>query len=192
MKTISIFASILFSLFALNTSAQNSAVASQTIKVWGNCGMCKTTIEKAAKKAGTTSASWDKDTKELQVSYDTTKTSSQRIQMAIAKAGYDTQDLTGDNSAYNKLPACCHYDRKAAAAQATYSCPMHADVTSDKPGKCSKCGMALTLSKKEEMKMQAMYTCPMHADVTSAKPGKCSKCGMALQEKKEDHSGHNH
>jgi len=24
-----------------------------------------------------------------------------------------------------------------------YSCPMHADVTSDKPGKCSKCGMDL-------------------------------------------------
>ncbi|MGH2379491.1 MAG: NADH-quinone oxidoreductase subunit J [Candidatus Limnocylindria bacterium] len=24
-----------------------------------------------------------------------------------------------------------------------YSCPMHADVTSDKPGKCPKCGMAL-------------------------------------------------
>lgn len=25
-----------------------------------------------------------------------------------------------------------------------YSCPMHADVTATKPGKCSKCGMALT------------------------------------------------
>jgi hypothetical protein len=25
----------------------------------------------------------------------------------------------------------------------TYTCPIHSDVTSDKPGKCSKCGMAL-------------------------------------------------
>ena len=25
----------------------------------------------------------------------------------------------------------------------SYVCPMHADVTSDKPGKCSKCGMDL-------------------------------------------------
>ncbi len=28
-----------------------------------------------------------------------------------------------------------------------YVCPMHADVTSDKPGTCSKCGMELV--KKE-------------------------------------------
>jgi hypothetical protein len=25
----------------------------------------------------------------------------------------------------------------------SYVCPMHADITSDKPGKCSKCGMDL-------------------------------------------------
>ena len=30
----------------------------------------------------------------------------------------------------------------------TYVCPMHPEETSDKPGKCSKCGMAL-LSKDE-------------------------------------------
>jgi len=26
---------------------------------------------------------------------------------------------------------------------ATYTCPMHAEVNSDKPGKCPKCGMEL-------------------------------------------------
>ena len=26
----------------------------------------------------------------------------------------------------------------------TYSCPMHPEVRSDKPGKCPKCGMELT------------------------------------------------
>ena len=63
-----------------------------------------------------------------------------------------------------------------------YACPMHPDVTSDKPGKCSKCGMDLTLSKKEQLKKEVvkLYTCPMHTDVTSDKPGKCSKCGMDL------------
>jgi len=30
---------------------------------------------------------------------------------------------------------------------AAYACPMHPDVTSDKEGKCSKCGMALTKKK---------------------------------------------
>jgi periplasmic mercuric ion binding protein len=147
MKTISIFAVILFSFVTMNTQAQNASLTSQTIKVWGNCGMCKTTIEKAAKKAGTTSASWDEDSKELKVSFDTLKTSAQQIQMAIAKAGYDTQDLTGDNNAYKKLPACCKYERKAAAV---FSCPMHPEITGKEAGKCSKCGMDLTAAKKED------------------------------------------
>jgi Cu+-exporting ATPase len=37
----------------------------------------------------------------------------------------------------------------AAAGQAVvYTCPMHADVKSDKPGKCPKCGMALVPAKE--------------------------------------------
>ena len=70
-----------------------------------------------------------------------------------------------------------------------YTCPMHPEITSNKPGKCSKCGMSLTASKKEQMKMEVMkiYTCPMHPDLTNDKPGKCSKCGMDLVEKKKSH-----
>jgi transcription initiation factor IIE alpha subunit len=73
---------------------------------------------------------------------------------------------------------------------AVYTCSMHPDVKSDKPGKCPKCGMDLVLSKKEQMKMEVMkiYTCSMHPDVTSDKPGKCPKCGMDLVEKKPAHS----
>ena len=52
-----------------------------------------------------------------------------------------------------------------------FSCPMHADITSDKAGACSKCGMDLTKSKKEK---NNSYSCPMHADVTSNKAGTCS------------------
>ncbi len=81
----------------------------------------------------------------------------------------------------NQLP------NKMQVAQNTYTCPMHPDVVSDKPGKCPKCGMNLNLSKKEQMKMEAMkiYTCPMHSDVVSNTPGECSKCGMKLIEKKK-------
>ena len=39
---------------------------------------------------------------------------------------------------------------KTKKASSLYTCPMHADVTSDKPGKCPKCGMAL--EKKEKGK----------------------------------------
>lgn len=72
----------------------------------------------------------------------------------------------------------------------TYTCPMHPDVTSDKPGKCSKCGMAL----KEKEPAVVAYSCPMkcEGDKTYDKPGNCPKCGMALKEQKDDHSNHKH
>jgi cytochrome oxidase Cu insertion factor (SCO1/SenC/PrrC family) len=40
--------------------------------------------------------------------------------------------------------------KKAAATAATYVCPMHADVTSSKPGRCPECGMDLRLAEKTE------------------------------------------
>jgi hypothetical protein len=40
------------------------------------------------------------------------------------------------------------------AAKIEYTCPMHADVVLDKPGKCPKCSMALV--KKEAAKKPAM------------------------------------
>jgi len=63
-----------------------------------------------------------------------------------------------------------------------YTCSMHPDVKMDKAGKCPKCGMELSLSKKEEMKIAVTknYTCPVHADVVSDKSGKCPQCGKKL------------
>lgn len=63
-----------------------------------------------------------------------------------------------------------------------YTCPKHPDVVSDKPGKCPKCGMDLSLSSKEQMKAvtSKSYTCPIHLDVASHDPGKCPKCGKKL------------
>ncbi len=83
----------------------------------------------------------------------------------------------------NKMPA----KKAAVTQQVKYTCPMHPNVTSDKPRKCSECGMDLTKSKKEQMKMEVMkmYACPMHPDVTSDKPGKCSQCNMDMTEVKK-------
>ena len=63
-------------------------------------------------------------------------------------------------------------------AKYVYTCTMHPEVITDKPGKCPKCGM--TLVKK---KVDKIYTCSMHPDVISIKPGKCPICGMELVEK---------
>jgi len=70
---------------------------------------------------------------------------------------------------------------KQQPQKTVYSCSMHPEVTSDKPGKCSKCGMDL----KASTKTTTAYVCPMHPDVTSEKPGKCTKCGMDLVKAKE-------
>ena len=113
MKTLHICVALLFSIFAINYTSAQTALTTETIKVWGNCGMCKTTIEKAAKSAGAKMAVWNEDSKELKITYASNKTSVTKIQQAIARSGYDTQDITADNKAYNKLHACCQYDRKA-------------------------------------------------------------------------------
>ena len=121
MKTLSLVAVLLISIFSFNTSFAQTA-KTETIKVWGNCGMCKTTIEKAAKKAGAKTANWNEDSKELKISYAVNKTSSVKIQQAIANSGYDTQDFTADNKAYDNLHGCCKYDRKAGDATKVKCC----------------------------------------------------------------------
>lgn len=105
-------------------------VKTSTFKVWGNCGMCKTTIEGAAKKSGATYASWNVDTKVMTVKYASTKTSEDKIQKGIADAGYDNVKYTGVEEAYNNLHECCKYDRKAAASAEAKACCM-------KDGKCT-------------------------------------------------------
>ena len=68
-----------------------------------------------------------------------------------------------------------------------YACSMHPDVTSDKPGKCSKCGMDLNLSKKEQLKLENVkYSCTMHPEVISYENGKCPKCGKNLHLSKKE------
>ena len=67
--------------------------------------------------------------------------------------------------------------------EAVYTCPMHPEVQSNKPGNCRKCGMKLVVDKTQTFTNQSAstrYTCPMHPEVQSNKPGNCPKCGMKL------------
>lgn len=71
----------------------------------------------------------------------------------------------------------------AAAAKPVYTCPMHPEVISDKPGDCPKCGMPLELkpaSKKDSQWMEG-WACSMHPDELSDKPGICTICDCGMR-----------
>jgi mercuric ion binding protein len=82
-----------------------------TIRVSGNCGMCKKNIERAAAIKGVKKASWNPDSKELWVTYLPSKTSNEKIQQSIADAGYDTEKIRAKDEVYQNLHTCCQYER---------------------------------------------------------------------------------
>lgn len=94
-----------------STIASNG-ITTSTFKVWGNCDMCKETIEGSLKVEGVTKADWSTETKMISVAHDTTKITLDQIQKNIAVVGYDNEKYKGDNTSYSELPECCQYDRK--------------------------------------------------------------------------------
>jgi copper chaperone CopZ len=91
----------------------NASVNSNvTFKIWGNCEMCKETIETSLKVGGVKMAEWNKDTKMITVAFDSTKINLDHIQKNVAAVGYDNEKYKGDDSAYKNLPECCQYERK--------------------------------------------------------------------------------
>ena len=143
MKTLNICDALLFSIFAINFSFAQTAEKKETIKVSGNCGMCKNKIEKAAKAGGASVANWNEETKALTVSYNSLNSSSDKIQRSIAASGYDTQSCKADNKAYNELMGCCKYDRNANPKKCVScsGCDMKccgSENCCDKNGKCDE------------------------------------------------------
>lgn len=109
MKYLIILLSVVFSSFAANAQSEDKDIKTDTLLVSGNCGMCEKRIEKAAYVKGVKRAEWDKDTKELVVTYKPSKTSKEDILKSISEAGYDSEGFTAAKEAYEKLPDCCHY-----------------------------------------------------------------------------------
>ena len=129
-KSVALLAVILLSTTASQAQINNAATA--TVKVYGNCDMCKTTIEKAANKKKISKADWNEETKMVTITYDSKKTNTDAVLKNIALAGYDNENFFAPDAAYNKLPGCCKYNRvrKTAiaaqpAAQSTVSMQDH-------------------------------------------------------------------
>ncbi len=100
-------------LMAFGISAFAQDVKTEKFRVSGNCEMCKARIEKAAGSVdGVKSADWNIESKMFEVTFDPGKADLQKIHMAIADAGHDTEMFKASQEAYDKLPLCCKYDRE--------------------------------------------------------------------------------
>jgi copper chaperone CopZ len=103
-----------FAFMQLTSIAQSEISVKTEIaefKVYGNCGMCKSRIEKALKVDGVESAKWDKDTKMTNVVFDSDKITIDQLHQLVAEVGHDTEMIKAEDETYNKLHNCCKYER---------------------------------------------------------------------------------
>lgn len=114
MKTIKLVILTAFILSA-NTLLAKGELDTLTFKVYGNCEMCQERIEEAIDVRGVKSAHWNVESKMIEVIYDKTKISEDKIHTLIAEAGYDTDKKKAEDSVYKTLPGCCQYERPKEA-----------------------------------------------------------------------------
>lgn len=100
-------------LSSANSFSQIKNARTETVKIFGNCGMCKNTIEQAGNRKKVASVDWDKETKMATLTYDSKKTNGDEILKRIALAGYDNDKFLAPDEAYSKLKICCQYDRQS-------------------------------------------------------------------------------
>lgn len=98
------------------SNAQIKNAKTESVKIYGNCGMCKTKIEKAGNLINVAKVDWDADTKMATLTYDESKTNQDEILKRIALVGYDSEKFLAPDKAYSNLPGCCQYDREAKTA----------------------------------------------------------------------------
>ena len=117
MKLISqllVAITVLLSFTVCNAQIKNSVT--ETVKVSGNCGMCKTTIEKVGSLKNTAKVDWDANTQMATLTYDSKKTNQDAILKRIALSGYDSEKFLAPDDVYNNLHGCCQYERVAKVA----------------------------------------------------------------------------
>ncbi|TPD70565.1 DUF3347 domain-containing protein [Flavobacterium microcysteis] len=112
MKSLSKIMATLAMLFIFTAcEAQIKNEKKENVKIYGNCDMCKSTIEKAGNIKKIAKVEWNKDTKMASIAYDQKATNLDEILKRIALAGYDSDTFRAPDDAYAKLPECCQYDR---------------------------------------------------------------------------------
>ena len=104
---------IFCNLITITSFCQNKKYQKESVKVWGNCGMCKSLIENAAESVdGVKYAIWDSKKNVMKVKFVANETNINEIQKAVSKIGYDTESYRANDEVYNNLHHCCKYERK--------------------------------------------------------------------------------
>ncbi|CAN5915437.1 hypothetical protein BH24BAC1_BH24BAC1_30870 [soil metagenome] len=114
MKQMKLALLLPFIFLVINGSAlaQDNGPQQVKIKTSSVCDMCKKTIEKAmAYEKGVESAVLDVPSQMLTVTFNSGKTSPEKIKKAVTKTGYDADEVPADTRAYNKLDDCCKKDK---------------------------------------------------------------------------------
>ena len=100
---------LLLSISTCFAEIKNAKV--ETVHIYGNCSICKKTIESAANVKDIVQVEWNKDTKMAFLTYDEKKTNQDEILKRIGLAGYDSDKFLAPDNVYAKLETCCQYER---------------------------------------------------------------------------------
>ena len=100
-------------LLSTTSNAQIKNAKTESVKIYGNCGMCETNIEKAGNIKKIANVDWNQETQMATLTYDATKTNQDEILKRIALVGYDSDKFLAPDDVYNNLHGCCQYDRVA-------------------------------------------------------------------------------
>ena len=100
-------------LLSTTSNAQIKNAKTESVKIYGNCGMCETKIEKAGNIKKIANVDWNQKTQMATLTYDATKTNQDEILKRIALVGYDSDKFLAPDDVYNNLHGCCQYDRVA-------------------------------------------------------------------------------
>lgn len=122
MKIIHAVIGIVLVLLTL-PSCSKQGDTNSTFFVRGNCEMCKERIESTASSVkGVSQATWDIDSKQLSVVFDSKSTSEMDIQQAVAAVGHGTKAVAMDEDAHQELPECCQVKGSMDMEKAAYAC----------------------------------------------------------------------
>lgn len=102
---------LMFSVLLVCSVLSFAQTVTEQFLVKGNCGQCKARIEKAALKAGATTANWTASNQTLTMTLDESKVKCDDILKQIAEVGHDNEKFKAPEEAYKNLPACCLYTR---------------------------------------------------------------------------------